>query len=400
MSDTQRPLPLAGVRVLDLSRVLAGPWAGQLLADYGAEVIKVERPGAGDDTRDWGPPYTSAGHAAYFDSCNRGKRSIAVDITKPEGADLIRRIAGESDIVLENFKTGGLAKYGLDYEGLKAINPKLVYCSITGFGQTGPLAERPGYDYIIQAMGGMMSITGKPDEEPGGEPMRVGVAVADLFTGMYAATAVLASLRQAEATGEGRHIDLALLDTMLAVLGNQATGYFATDKSPGRIGNAHPYIVPYQVFPTADGHIVIAVGNDGQFKTYAAAIGAPELSADERFAKNGRRVENRDVLVPMLTDLMRAKTTSEWATIFEDAGVPHGPINDVGDALYQPQAQARGAVITHDDGRRTVAPPVRFGPTEHFTAPPTVGQHTDEVLKSVGLSADDVAALKNKGILQ
>ena len=384
--------PLSGVRVLDLSRVLAGPWATQLLADLGAEVIKIERPGAGDDTRHWGPPFTTRtdgapGDAAYFLCANRGKQSVALDIASPEGADIIRRMAADTDVVVENFKTGGLKKYGLDHDSLKAVNPKLVYCSITGFGQTGPRAHQAGYDYMIQAMGGLMSITGQPDGEPGAEPMKVGVAVADLFTGLYASNAILAALHAARETGEGRHIDIALFDVQAAMLANQATNWFVSGVAPTRMGNAHPNLSPYQPFPCSDGMVVIAVGNDGQFRNLCTALGEPDLGTDERFAANAGRVANRDQLGPILSALTGPLTMAALMKRLQDAGVPCGPVNTVDQVFAEPQAVARDLTVEqtrHDLNApvRTVASPIRMNgaPAVADRPPPALGQHTDEVL--------------------
>ena len=384
--------PLSGVRVLDLSRVLAGPWATQLLADLGAEVIKIERPGAGDDTRHWGPPFTTRtdgapGDAAYFLCANRGKQSVALDIASPGGADIIRRMAADADVVVENFKTGGLKKYGLDHDSHKAVNPKLVYCSITGFGQTGPRAHQAGYDYMIQAMGGLMSITGQPDGAPGAEPMKVGVAVADLFTGLYASNAILAALHAARETGEGRHIDIALFDVQAAMLANQATNWFVSGVAPTRMGNAHPNLSPYQPFPCSDGMVVIAVGNDGQFRSLCTALGEPDLGTDERFAANAGRVANRDQLGPILSALTGPLTMAALMKRLEDAGVPCGPVNTVDQVFAEPQAVARDLTVEqtrHDLNApvRTVASPIRMNgaPAVADRPPPALGQHTDEVL--------------------
>ena len=384
--------PLSGVRVLDLSRVLAGPWATQLLADLGAEVIKIERPGAGDDTRHWGPPFTtrtdgSPGDAAYFLCANRGKKSVALDIASPEGADIIRSMAADADVLVENFKTGGLKKYGLDFEALKAVNPKLVYCSITGFGQTGPRAHQAGYDYMIQAMGGLMSITGQPDGAPGAEPMKAGVAVADLFTGLYASNAILAALHAARETGEGRHIDIALFDVQAAMLANQATNWFVSGVAPSRMGNAHPNLSPYQPFPCSDGMVVIAVGNDGQFRSLCTALGEADLGTDERFAANAGRVANRDQLGPILSALTAPLTMAALMQRLEAAGVPCGPVNTVDQVFAEPQAVARDLTVeqTRDDLNapvRTVASPIRMNGAAAVAVrpPPALGQHTDEVL--------------------
>ena len=400
MSLDQPTGPLRGVRVLDLSRVLAGPWATQILADLGAEVIKVERPGAGDDTRAWGPPFTpnqngERGDAAYFTCANRGKRSVAIDMAAPGGAALIRDLAARSDVVVENFKVGGLKKYGLDWPSLQAVNSRLVYCSITGFGQTGPDAHRPGYDYMIQAMGGLMSITGQPDGAPGAEPMKVGVAVVDLFTGTYAATAILAALLHARATGEGQQIDLALFEVQAAMLANQAANFFVSGKAPGRLGNAHPNLAPYQPFPTRDGAIVVAVGNDGQFRSLCAAIGAPDLGADPRFASNAARLSHRSELTDLVSNCTRARTSHDWMAAFEAAGVPCGPINTIDQVFAEPQAQARELVVDQD-GVKTVASPIRLSgtPVSYDRAPPALGSDTEAVLGELGLSVDRLTALK------
>ncbi|NWG93130.1 MAG: CoA transferase [Parvularculaceae bacterium] len=400
---------LAGVRVLDLSRVLAGPWASQLLGDLGAEVIKIEKPGAGDDTRGWGPPFlrNEAGDttdAAYFLSANRNKKSVAIDIADPEGAALVRRIAATSQILVENFKVGGLRKYGLDYESLAKINPRLVYCSITGFGQTGPYAPRAGYDYMIQAMGGLMSITGQPDGAPGAEPMKVGVAVADLFSGMYASAAILAALRHAERTGEGQHVDVALLDCQIAMLANQASNYLVSGKAPTRLGNAHPNIAPYQVFKTKDGYVVIAVGNDGQFAAFARAIGAAELADDERYRTNRARVANRGSLIAAIEPKMRERTTPEWLELMEAATVPAGPINAI-DAVFADEHVQRRAMTAAMDradaaGNLMVLHPVKYSktPARADMAPPMLGAQTDDVLSEF---ADDGerAALRARGVI-
>lgn len=393
------PLPLAGVKVLDLSRVLAGPWATQLLADYGADVIKVERPGTGDDTRSWGPPYVANGEAAYFHAANRNKKSVAINIASPGGADLIRKLAYQSDVVVENFKVGGLAKYGLDYQSLSAEHPKVVYCSITGFGQTGPNASRPGYDYLIQAMTGLMSITGQSDGSPGAEPMKVGVAVADLFTGLYATTAILAALRTAEATGVGTHLDVALHDCQVAALANQAMNFLATGASPQRLGNAHPSIVPYQVFDTADGHIVVAVGNDNQFQAFCKCLARPDIAGTDKWRTNKGRVEDRENLLSELSPILCTRTTEDWAAAFNGGGIPHSPIRSVGEALESPQTQARGQVLDHGDGLRTVGQPVPF-PGQASDPPPALGAHTDTVLQQhLGLDASDVQALRTQGLV-
>ena len=389
------PRALDGVRVLDLSRVLAGPWATQMLADLGAEVIKIERPGVGDDTRAWGPPFTtradgSRGDAAYFLCANRGKKSVELDIASPEGAETIRRLATTSDVLVENFKVGGLRKYGLDYASLAEINPRLVYCSITGFGQTGPRAEQAGYDYMIQAMGGLMSITGQPDGAPGAEPMKVGVAVVDLATGLYASNAILAALLHARATGQGQHIDIALFDVQAAMLANQATNWFVSGVAPTRMGNAHPNLVPYQPFPCSDGSVVIAVGNDGQFRTLCGVLKAGATATDARYATNAGRIENRTGLVAAISAITSAWTMAGLIEALEAAGVPCGPINTVEQVFAEAQAVHRGLEVEleRDDlstPTRTVASPVRLSetPVRYDTAPPALGQDTEAVLASI-----------------
>lgn len=409
MTSAPPARPLDGVLVLDLSRVLAGPWASQILGDLGADIIKIEKPGAGDDTRSWGPPFLedasgAATDAAYFLSANRNKRSAAIDIADPAGADLVRRIAAKADILVENFKVGGLRKYGLDYESLAVINPRLVYCSITGFGQSGPYASRAGYDYMIQAMGGLMSITGQKDGTPGGEPMKVGVAVADLFTGMYAATSILAALRHAERTGEGQQLDVALLDCQIAMLANQASNFLVSGKPPGRLGNAHPNIAPYQVFATKDGHIVIAVGNDGQFAAFAKAIGADHLARDQRFVSNRSRVADRVALTAAIEPIMREKTTAQWLAMMEQAGVPAGPINSIEAAFADPQVAMRAMTAPMDradaNGARMVTHPVKYSrtPARNDGAPPQLGAHTDEILQGFASKAE-CDALRERGVI-
>ncbi|WP_454017130.1 CaiB/BaiF CoA transferase family protein [Azospirillum sp. Marseille-Q6669] len=399
------PGPLSHVRVLELSRVLAGPWAAQTLADLGADVIKVERPGAGDDTRAWGPPWAGE-ESAYFLSTNRGKRSITIDFERPEGQELVRKLAAQADVVIENFKVGGLVKYGLDYDSLKAINPGLVYCSITGFGQDGPYAKRAGYDFMIQGMGGLMSITGQPDAEAGGGPVKVGVAVTDVFTGLYATIGVLGALSHRDRTGEGQWVNLALLDVQVAVLANQAMNYLVGGKAPQRLGNAHPNIVPYQAFATLDGHIILAVGNDGQFAKFCQVAGRPELAQDPRYATNPARVANRKELVPILELLLEQRTSRDWLSALEAVGVPCGPINDVSQVFADPHVQARHIHqdLPHPTAGTvpTVASPIRYSatPIEHTVAPPTLGQHTDAVLEqALGLCAADIAALREKGVV-
>jgi formyl-CoA transferase len=394
--------PLDGIKVLDLSRVLAGPWCTQLLADLGAEVIKVERPGSGDDTRHWGPPWHGEGDrrvAAYFLSCNRGKKSAAIDFSRPEGAALVRKLAGQSDVLVENFKVGGLKRFGLDAGALRAANPGLVYASITGFGQDGPYADRAGYDFMIQAMGGLMSITGLPDGEPGGGPMRVGVAVADLFTGMYTAVAILAALYRREKTGDGAHIDMALLDTQLAVLANQVSNFLVSGEDPPRQGNTHPNIVPYQPFDAADRPLVIAVGNDRQFARLAELTGHPEWVSDERFATNAARVANRSEIVRVLAEAIRKQPADYWFDRLEAAGIPAGPINHVSQALADVQAQHRQMVRTIA-GVPMVGSPVRMDGerADSELPPPALGEHTGEVLASLGLGAEALETLRSAGV--
>jgi formyl-CoA transferase len=403
MEATALSGPLAGIRVLDLSRVLAGPWCTQLLGDLGADVIKIERPGAGDDTRHWGPPWHGEGNkrvAAYFLSANRGKRSAAIDFATEEGAALVRRLAAKCDVVVENFKVGGLAKFGLDAASLRAANPKLIVASITGFGQDGPYAARAGYDFIIQGMGGMMSITGHPDGEPGGGPMRAGVAIADLFTGMYACVAILAALHKREKTGEGAQIDMALFDTQLAMLANQAANALVSGEEPPRQGNTHPNIVPYQPFEAADRPIIIAVGNDRQFARLAEMCGHPEWASDERFATNGARVANRGEIVRLVAECIRHKTASEWFEKLDAAGIPAGPINRVGQALADVQAQHRAMVRTLG-GTPVVGSPVRIDGErcDSDLPPPGLGEHTDEVLREIGVSGDEAESLKAAGVV-
>lgn len=381
------PAPLAGIRVLDLSRVLAGPWCGQLLADYGADVIKVERPGSGDDTRGWGPPYwgdAAQGMAAYYLSTNRGKRSIAIDIASTEGAALVRRLAQDADVVLENYKVGQLAKYGLDYASLSALNPRLVYCSVTGYGQDGPYAQAAGYDFAIQATGGLMSVTGEKEGTPGSEPQKVGVAVSDLFTGVYASGAVMAALIERGRTGRGRHIDAALLDVQVAMTSQQASNYMHSGKTPLRMGNAHVNIVPYQVFATKDGHIVIAVGNDGQFERFCTLAGHAEVAADPRYARNSSRVERRAELVPVMAAWMLERTTAQWVALLEPNAVPCAPILSIPDALAHPQVVARGMRV-ETDGIPMLATPMRFDGQRPVAplAPPRLDEHGEAIRQAL-----------------
>ena len=390
--------PLEGIKVLDLSRVLAGPWCTQLLADLGAEVIKIERPGAGDDTRHWGPPWFSQGAepvSAYFLSCNRGKKSAAIDFAQPEGADLVRQLAASADIVVENFKVGGLKKFNLDAASLRSANPSLIYASITGFGQDGPRSKQAGYDFIIQGMGGMMSITGRPDGEPGGGPMRVGVAVVDLFTGLYTCVAILSALYAREKTGRGATIDSALFDTELAILANQASNVLVSGKDPPRQGNTHPNIVPYQPFEAADQPIIIAVGNDRQFARLADICGHAEWASDERFSTNGSRVENRAEIVRLIGQCIVQKNASDWLEELEAAGIPAGPINTLTQALYDVQAQHRNMVRSLG-GVPVIGNPVRLEGerADSELPPPSLGEHTFEVLAALGLDPERVEQLR------
>ncbi|MFL6756738.1 MAG: CaiB/BaiF CoA transferase family protein [Sphingomicrobium sp.] len=400
--------PLEGVRVLDLSRVLAGPWATQLLADLGADVIKVEKPGSGDDTRHWGPPWLEHGDqkvAAYFLAANRGKRSVAIDFASDEGAALVRRMAANADVVVENFKVGALKKFGLDAESLRAEFPRLIYASITGFGQDGPYAARAGYDYIIQGMGGLMSLTGLPDGEPGGGPMRVGVAVADLFTGMYAANAILAALYRRGQTGEGATIDMALFDAQLAMLANQASNALVSGRDPERQGASHPNIVPYQPFQAADQPIIIAVGNDRQFAKLAEIAGHPEWAEDPAFATNAARVGARERLVPLIAEVIAQKPASLWLEQLETAGIPAGPINSISQALADPQAVHRGAQLSGGGGALGDVPmvscPIRVdgGRCDATLPPPALGEHTTEVLNQFGVDGAALQLLRDAGVI-
>ncbi|WP_166364551.1 CaiB/BaiF CoA transferase family protein [Pseudomonas akapageensis] len=403
---------LSHLRVLDLSRVLAGPWSGQILADLGAEVIKVERPGSGDDTRAWGPPFLkdaageNTSEAAYYLSANRNKHSVTIDFTQPEGQRLVRELAAKSDILIENFKVGGLAAYGLDYASLKAINPKLIYCSITGFGQTGPYAKRAGYDFMIQGLGGLMSITGRPEGEEGAGPVKVGVALTDILTGLYSTVAILAALAHRDQGGGGQHIDMALLDVQVACLANQAMNYLTTGVAPRRLGNAHPNIVPYQDFPTADGDFILTVGNDKQFRKFAEVAGQPQWADDPRFATNNLRVTNRAQLIPLIRQATVFKTTAQWVEQLEQAGVPCGPVNDLSQVFQDPQVKHRGLAveIPHVLGGVVpqVASPIRLSetPVQYRNAPPLLGEHTDVILGAVlGLGEADIARLREAGVL-
>lgn len=404
--------PLSHIRVLDLSRVLAGPWCGQNLADLGAEVIKVERPKTGDDSRAYGPPWVKdregrdTRESAYFTAANRGKKSVSLNISRPEGQAIVRELAKVSDVLIENYKFGDLARYGLAYDDLKAINPKLIYCSVTGFGQTGPNREHPGYDFMVQGMGGMMSVTGEPDGAPGGGPQRAGVPVADIITGMYASIAICAAIAHRAETGIGQHLDLALLDSQIALLAYQNTNYFATGTPPARIGNLHPNIVPYQPFKTSDGDIIVACGNDNLYRKLCVAAGCPQLAEDARFASNGKRVENRVELTRLLQEQMSKRTTREWMAVLEAAGVANGPINNLAQVYEEPQVKARGIRVEMDHpvaGKlSTVASPMRFSatPIEYKIAPPLVGEHTDAILGGLlGKSAAEIEALRAAGIL-
>ncbi len=402
---------LSGVTVLDLSRVLAGPWCTQTLADLGADVIKVERPRSGDDTRGWGPPFlkdragADTAEAAYYLGTNRNKRSIAVDIASDAGQSLIRAMAARCDVFIENFKVGDMARYGLDAAVLCALNPRLVYCSVTGFGQTGPYCERAGYDYAIQGIGGLMSVTGERDDRPGGGPQKVGVAVADLFTGMYATVAILAALRHRDRCGQGQAIDMALLDTQVAMLANLGANYLATGVAPKRAGNAHQNIVPYQVFEVADGHLILAVGNDSQFAKFCDVAGCPDLARDERYARNAQRVRYRDTLVPLLAELMKSRRKADWLATLEAAKVPCGAINDLAEVFADPQVVAREMAVemAHPlvDAVRLVASPMKLAatPVTYRRAPPLLGQHTDEVLHEFGFSAEQIAGWRDQGVV-
>lgn len=404
--------PLSHIRVLDLSRVLAGPWAGQNMADLGAEVIKVERPKTGDDSRAYGPPWmkdeqgNETSEAAYFMAANRGKKSITVNLTHPEGQALVRELAAKCDVLIENYKVGDLDRYGLGYKDLSKLNPGLVYCSVTGFGQTGPFREKPGYDFMAQGMAGLMSVTGIPDGEPGGGPMRVGVPVIDIFTGMYATIGINAALANRAVTGLGQHVDVALLDSCIALLANQGMTYLSTGESPKRLGNTHPSIVPYQVFPTVDGSVILACGNDNLFAKFCAAAHREDLPQDERFTKNANRVKHRAVLVPVLEDIFKQRSTEDWVNALETAGVPCGPINTVAQAFANPQVQARGMQIQLPHPLAGQVPlmgsPMKFSgtPIEHKLPPPVLGQHAEEILEQIlGMDAPAREKLRASGAM-
>jgi crotonobetainyl-CoA:carnitine CoA-transferase CaiB-like acyl-CoA transferase len=406
------PGPLSHIRVLDLSRVLAGPWAAQNLADLGAEVIKIERPGTGDDTRGWGPPYIRDGEgndtpeAAYYASVNRNKKSVTLDIGKPEGQDIVKELAAKCDVLIENYKLGTLRRYGLGYEDLRAVNPRLIYCSVTGFGQDGPYAPRPGYDFIFQGMGGLMSITGERDGEIGAGPMKVGIAITDVLTGMYASLAISAAITHVERTGQGQYIDLALLDTIVAFNANQVVSYLASGNIPKRWGNAHPQVVPYEVFATSDGHIILAVGNDGQHARFWKVAGRPEIAEDPLFKTNSKRIVNRKALIPLIAEVMKTRTKHEWIEQLEAATVPCGPINNMKEVFEDPQVRHRGLKVEMPHALGGTAPvvasPMRFSetPVEYRIAPPLLGSFNDEVYQGLlGKSAAELARLKAAGIV-
>jgi glutaryl-CoA transferase len=406
------PGPLSHIRVLDLSRVLAGPWAAQNLADLGAEVIKVERPGAGDDTRGWGPPWLKDGagretrESAYFLSVNRNKKSVTLDIGKPEGQAIARELAAQCDVLIENYKVGTLARYGLGWEALHALDPRLVYCSVTGFGQDGPHAHRPGYDFVFQGMGGLMSITGERDGQPGAGPQKVGIAITDVLTGMYASLAICAALSHRERSGKGQYIDCALLDTIVAFNANQIVSWFVSGHIPIRWGNAHPQVVPYEAFATSDGHIILAVGNDGQFKRFCQVAGCPELAEEKRFATNSQRIVHRAELIPIVAGIMRTRAKGEWLEALEAAGVPCGPINNMKEVFDDPQVKHRKlrVDIPHPSGGSApvVASPMRLSetPVEYRLAPPLLGQHNNEVYRGLlGKSEAEMARLAKAGIV-
>ena len=403
--------PLKGYKVLDMSRILAGPWAGQMLADLGAEVIKIERPSAGDDTRHWGPPYlkdkqgNNTQDAAYFFCANRGKQSVTVDITQPKGQEIIRQLAGQCDVLIENYKVGGLAKYGLDHVSLRRLNPQLVYCSITGFGQTGPYAERPGYDFLIQGMAGLMSLTGEPDNQ-GGSPVKVGVAVTDLLTGLYAANAIQGALLERHQSGLGQYIDLALLDVQAAALANQASNYLIGGEIPQRLGNAHPNIVPYQAFATADGHIILAVGNQTQFERLCNVLKQPDWLKDKRYSSNSARVDNRQTLCAEISQLLLQRKSQDWLGLFEQQQIPCGPINNLEQVFSHAQLQARNMLINIKEPRsgeiQLPANPINYSrtPIGYSSPPPQLGNHTESILSQyLEYSAMDIAELRKKAII-
>ena len=397
--------PLSHIRVLDLSRVLAGPWCGQNMADLGAEVIKIERPKNGDDSRAFGPPWLKGAdgkdtkESAYFASANRGKKSVTLNLSKPEGQEIVRKLAAQCDVLIENYKVGDLARYGLGYDDLKKLNPRIIYASVTGFGQTGPYRERPGYDFMIQGMGGVMSITGERDDLPGGGAQRVGIPIADIMTGMYATIAICAAIAHREKSGTGQHLDLALLDTQVGILANQGLNFLATGKAPGRIGNAHPNIVPYQPFRTKDGDVILACGNDNLFNKFCEVAGCQALARDARFSTNSKRVENREEITRLLAEIFAKRTTKDWCDALEAAGVPNGPINNLQQVFEEPQVLARGMKIELEHAAAgkvpLIASPMKFSgtPLEFRTPPPVLGQHTDEVLRSL-LRLDDAAIAK------
>ncbi len=403
---------LSHLRVVDLSRVLAGPWASQILADMGADVIKIERPGSGDDTRGWGPPFLKdeAGNdtteAAYYLGANRGKKSLTLNIAAPEAQEIIRHLVKDADVFIENYKVGDMARYGLSYQDLKQINPRIVYCSITGFGQTGPMAEIAGYDFIVQGLGGLMSITGERDDLPGGGPQKVGVAVADIMTGLYSTIAILAAIEHRHSSGEGQYIDMALLDVQVATIANMNMNYLCSGKVPGRQGNAHANIVPYQVFNAADGELILAVGNDTQFAKLCAVLGCPEIAGDERYAKNANRVRHRDALLPLLQQRLVTRSVAQWVEVLQPEGVPCGPVNSIAQTFADPQVIHRQMRVDLPHPLAgsvpSVANPIKFSgtPIQYGDAPPTLGQHSDQVLKEyVGLSDTEIEALKKKRVM-
>ncbi|WP_038203008.1 CaiB/BaiF CoA-transferase family protein [Xenophilus azovorans] len=403
---------LEHIKVLDLTRVLAGPWATQILADMGAHVVKVERPGAGDDLRAWGPPFLKDAEgrdtrdAAYFLSANRGKKSLTLDISTPRGQEIVRQLAAGCDVLVENYKVGTLARYGLDYESLRRDNPRLVYCSVTGFGQSGPYAPLPGYDYIFQGMGGLMSITGMPDGEPGGGPLKTGIPITDVVTGIYASTAILGALEHRNISGKGQHIDIALLDCLVNVTGCAVMNYFLSGQVPQRLGNGHSNMVPYQVFRCKQGDVIIAVGNDTQFAAFASLIGLPELATDSRFSISAQRSRNREVLVPLIAEAMLARTMQEWVPLLEAANVPCGPINDLEAVFEDPQVRHRGLKLSLPHGAGVQAPgvanPIRYSgtPIVYGQAAPRLGEHTDEVLRAeLGLTSEAIERLRDEGVV-